>query len=135
MTRLRDMLIEHEGLRLKPYQCPAGKLTIGVGRNIEDNGISRDEAMLLLDNDIARCRRELSSLPWFAGLGEVRQAVLIDMNFNLGLNRFMGFRKTLVAVAAGDYTLASKEMIDSTWAKQVGARADRLARMMRTGEW
>ena len=52
VKRLKDMLIRHEGLKLKPYLCTAGKLTIGVGRNIQDRGITYQEAMMLLENDI-----------------------------------------------------------------------------------
>ena len=59
---IKDFIIKHEGLKLKPYICPAGKITIGVGRNIEDNGISEDEAMYLLNNDIKRCKTELMEI-------------------------------------------------------------------------
>ena len=135
-NKLTDMLIQHEGLRLKPYHCTAGKLTIGVGRNLDDRGITPDEAMYLLANDIRDSRKELSaSFPWFDKLDEVRQSVLIDMNVNLGLSRLKGFRNTLALIGVGKYEAAAVEMLNSKWAQQVGNRARRLSGMMRTGEW
>ena len=132
--RLIQQLIRHEGLKLKPYRCPAGKLTIGVGRNIEDNGITREEALYLLNNDIARCQRELyGAFPWFSELSETRREVLINMCFNLGLSRLQGFKNMLSALMNHDYEQAAEEMENSAWAKQVGFRADELAEIMRRG--
>lgn len=134
--KLTDMLVDHEGMRRKPYRCTAGKLTIGVGRNLDDRGISPDEAMYMLANDIRDSRRELSAtFPWFDKLDEVRQAVLIDMCVNLGLSRLQGFRNTLALIGVGKYEAAAQEMLDSKWAEQVGRRAQRLSRMMATGRW
>ena len=125
----------HEGERLKPYRCTAGKLTIGVGRNLEDRGISREESAMLLANDIAREERELlRALPWVAKLDEVRQRVLLDMSFNLGLVGLLNFKNTLATIQAGDYQRAAAMMLDSKWARQVGQRAERLSRMMATGK-
>ena len=135
MSRLRDQLVRHEGLRLKPYRCSAGKLTIGVGRNIEEVGITEAEAMLLLANDIIRVIEELESrIPVFTQLDEVRRRVLIDMCFNLGINRLLQFRRMLAALETGDWARAAAEMMDSKWARQVGSRALRLQRMMETGD-
>lgn len=133
--KLRKMLIEHEGLRLRPYLCPAGKISIGVGRNLEDVGISEDEALYLLENDIRRaeqtarwcCRRHGIE---FSGLQENVQLALLDMAFNLGY-RLSGFRKMFAALKAGDYKEAAREMLDSKWATQVGSRAQELAEMVR----
>lgn len=134
--KLTEMLVDHEGMRRKPYRCTAGKLTIGVGRNLDDRGISPDEAMYMLANDIKDSRRELSAaFPWFDKLDEVRQAVLIDMCVNLGLSRLQGFRNTLALIGVGKYEAAAQEMLDSKWAEQVGRRAQRLSRMMATGRW
>ena len=125
----------HEGERLKPYRCTAGKLTIGVGRNLEDRGITAQESAYLLANDIAAEERELlRALPWVAGIDEVRQRVLLDMSFNLGIVGLLGFKNTLATIQAGDYQRAAAMMLDSRWAKQVGARAERLSRMMATGK-
>lgn len=135
IEKLHAMLIDHERLKLKPYRCPAGKLTIGIGRNIEDNGISPAEALFLCDEDIKRCIKELKTFRWFLDLDEVRQAAMIDMNFNLGFPRFKGFRKMIAAIEAGYFDKAADEMLDSTWARQVGRRAQHLAHMMKTGCW
>jgi lysozyme len=125
----------HEGVRLKPYRCTAGKLTIGIGRNIEDRGITMAEAELLLRNDLADVRNGLANaLPWIATLDDVRQRVLIDMAFNLGIGGLLQFERTLAAVRAGEYQRAAAMMLQSRWASQVGERAKRLARMMETGQ-
>jgi lysozyme len=125
----------HEGERLKPYRCTAGKLTIGVGRNLEDRGITAQESDMLLANDIAREEAELMrALPWVGQLDDVRQRVLLDMSFNLGLAGLLGFKNTLAAIQAGDYQRGATMMLDSRWARQVGTRAERLSRMMATGK-
>jgi lysozyme len=134
----RDAMVRqlrlHEGERLKPYRCTAGKLTIGVGRNLEDRGITAEESAMLLANDIAAEERELlRALPWVATLDEVRQRVLLDMAFNMGIAGLLGFKHTLATIQAGDYKRAATMMLDSRWAKQVGQRAERLSRMMATG--
>ena len=125
----------HEGERLKPYRCTAGRLTIGVGRNLEDRGITREESAVLLANDIADMERELQrALPWVARLDEVRARVLVDMAFNLGVVGLLAFKRTLAAIEAGQYQQAATMMLDSKWAKQVGGRAERLSRMMATSK-
>ena len=124
----------HEGERLKPYRCSAGKLTIGVGRNLDDRGITREESAMLLDNDIRLLEVELyRALPWASALDDVRQRVLLDMAFNLGLPGLLQFKRTLEAIRTGQYQQAATMMLDSLWARQVGQRAERLSRMMATG--
>jgi len=135
MKRLIEMLKRHEGLRLKPYKCTAGKLSIGYGRNLEDMGISEVEAMVMLRNDIEQCYEELSVFSWFEDLDQVRQEALINMLYNLGLPTFLQFKKTLKFVAEGKYSQAAAEMLDSKWATQVGDRANELAYMMETGDY
>lgn len=131
---LRAQLIRHEGLRLKPYRDTLGVLTIGVGRNLDDRGLTEGEALYLLDSDIDLCERQLvARFPWFAALDAERQRVLLDMVFNLGLTRLLDFKKMLSAVGRGDYAAAAAEMLASRWATQVGARAKRLGLMMSTG--
>lgn len=135
MAALREQLIRHEGLRLKPYTDTVGKLTIGIGRNLTDRGISREEAEALLDNDIVLVVDGLSrELPWWSGLDDVRQLVLADMAFNLGLAGLLRFKNTLAYVKAGRYSDAADNMLMSRWAGQVGIRAIRLANMMRSGK-
>lgn len=135
-NRLRQMLIRHEGLSLKPYRCPAGRLTIGVGRNIEDVGVTELEAMLMLSNDMARVEKEaIGSFPWFKSLSIARQDVVLNMLFNMGLARFKGFKKMIAALIDGNFNKAADEMLDSKWASQVGIRAKELASMMRSGRY
>lgn len=133
---LEDQLIDHEGLELKPYHCTADKLTIGVGRNIQDRGITEDEARYLLKNDIKIVEDELlTRQPVVAGLDSVRQRVLVDMGFNLGLPILMKFQNMWAAIEDEDYHEAARQMMDSRWASQVGRRAERLAQAMSSGEW
>ena len=134
MRSIEDQLIMHEGLRLKPYRCPAGYLTIGVGRNLETKGISENEALFLLRNDIAEVTAQLERFDWFRALGPVRRKVLIDMCFNLGMAGLLGFQKMIEALKRADYEAAADEMVNSRWYGQVGERGRRLERMMRTGE-
>ena len=125
----------HEGERLKPYRCTAGKMTIGVGRNLDDRGITAAESAYLLGNDIDDSYAALlRALPWVAHLCEVRQRVLLDMAFNLGIKGLLTFKNTLATIQAGDYRKAGPMMLDSRWAGQVGKRADRLSTMMVTGK-
>ncbi len=127
-------LIEHEGLRLKPYRCPAGKLTIGIGRNLDDRGISEQEAAVLCRNDIDGAERDLDrNVPWWRELSAVRQMALVDMCLNLGWPRLSGFKRMLAALERTDYETAADEMLDSKWARQVGVRAVRIADMIRSG--
>jgi lysozyme len=133
--RLCQQLRLHEGVEHKPYKCTAGYLTIGVGRNIEERGLSDDEIDFLLDNDVQIVVDELGrTYDWFFDLSEVRQRVIADMVFNLGLPRFSQFKNMIAAIEAEDYVQASNEMMDSRWAEQVGLRASRLAEMMETDE-
>lgn len=130
--KVQQDLIRDESLQLKPYRCPAGKLTIGVGRNIEDNGITRDEAMYLLDRDIARCVKDLDrSLPWWRDLSDARQNALVNMCFNLGISRLCKFERMLGALRDGDWETAWAEALGSKWAEQVGDRAMRIAQIFK----
>ncbi len=120
---LMQELVRDEAVRLKPYRCTAGKLTIGVGRNIEDRG-----------NDIAICESELTAvLPNWRDLSDTRQRVMLNMVFNLGRDRLSKFTKFIGCMKMGDFEGAAKEMMDSAWATQVGQRAVRLRDMMLRG--
>lgn len=133
-AKLVEQLVEHEGERLKPYRDSVGKLTIGVGRNLDDRGITQAESRTLLDHDIATVIHELNvMLAWWVRLDDVRRRVLADMAFNLGVPGLLGFRLALAAMKAERWSDAAAEMLDSKWARQVGRRARRLAEMMRTG--
>lgn len=134
MGELINLLVTHEGLRLKPYRDPVGKLTIGVGRNLDDVGITEEEALYLLKNDINRVLGFLSTrYDWWSALTVNRKMALVDMCFNLGETRFRTFKRMIKALEQGDYEKAADEMLDSKWARQVKGRAQTLARMMREG--
>lgn len=134
LERLLTQLGGDEGRRKKPYRDTVGKLTIGVGRNLDDRGLRDDEIDLMLKNDVAEsigeCRRLFRM---FDSLSAVRQEVLVNMMFNLGFSRLAGFRRMHAALEEGNFVEASRQMLDSKWASDVGARADRLAKAMRTG--
>lgn len=135
--KLRAQLIRHEAVKLKPYVDTTGHLTIGVGRNLDTTGITGDEAQYLLSGDIDRAVRGLFTRypTWFPDLDPVRQAVLVNMAFNLGLAKLAGFTRMLSAVASKQFGLAADEMIASDWSKQVGQRSAELAAQMKTGTW
>jgi lysozyme len=130
-----------EDRRHFPYVDTADKITIGVGRNLTDKGISGDEIATLLENDIREVIASLNhALPWWTQLSEVRQRVLANLCFNVGAAGLLSFKRMLGAAHAGAYDVAADEMLDSDWAEQVGigtpehpGRALRLANMMRTG--
>ena len=136
--KLLEMLKRHEGVRSHVYLCSAGYETIGVGRNISKSGmgLSDDEVNYLLENDILRVLKELSSeYPWFNDLDDVRKDAMIDISFNLGATRLRGFRRALAAMEVADHTLAAKEFLDSKWSRDVKGRAHELASMIETGEY
>ena len=134
MDALKARLKADEGLRLKPYGDLKSKITIGYGRNLTDVGISSDEAEAMLDEDIDRTMAMLC-VNWqpFTGLDDVRQQVICNMAFNLGIVGLLKFTQTLAAISAGDYAQAAVGMRRSLWARQVGLRAERLAIAMETG--
>ena len=125
-----------EGFRAKPYLDTEGHWTVGFGWNMEAVPLDIDIARMILQREVERhtaaLRRDFS---WFDGLSECRQAVLINMAYNLGLDGLKKFQKMLTAVAGGYYKEAAKEMLDSKWSRQVGQRAVRLAIQMETDSW
>lgn len=132
---IQEQLRRDEGLKLKPYRDSVDKLTIGVGRNLTDCGISEAEANFLLRNDIANVIADLERNGYQGDTEDPRYAVLINMGFNLGVPGLLAFKNFLSAYRAADYATASTEMLDSVWAKQVGDRAHRLSQQMLLGEW
>lgn len=133
--RLYEQLELHEGKKSKPYKDTVGKLTIGIGRNLDDRGITEEEIVFLFGTDVALVEKDLDkNLKWWRDMSEVRQRVLADMCFNLGITKLLTFKNTLEAMRTGRYNDAASGMLNSLWAKQVKGRAVRLANMMRTGE-
>lgn len=138
MNRLQRLLIKHEGMRLKPYEDVLTEdITIGVGRNLDSIGLSEDEVLYLLDNDISRCSRELLyHFKWYPELCRVRQEAMINLCFNLGMTRLRTFKKALKAMSEGEYDIAADEFLDSKWATQVGShRTDDIHHMIKTGTY
>ena len=154
---LIEKLIVSEGLRLQVYKDTLGIDTIGIGRNLEDRGITKEElddldiptighvyeygiteadAVYLATNDVQIVEEELvRAHPCVDRLDSVRQLILIDMAFNMGVPRLCKFKKMWAAIECGDYPTAAKEMLDSRWAKQVKGRATKLANAMHNGEF
>lgn len=136
---ITKQLRRDEGVVEHAYQDHLGWWTIGVGRLIDKRKGGRltdDEINYLLANDIAEKERELeASVSFYKGLDEARKGVLLNMAFNLGVQGLLGFRNTLKLIETGKYEEASKEMLKSKWARQVGDRAARLSKQMLTGEW
>lgn len=129
--KLSTLLLAEEGYRKFPYKDTEGILTIGIGRNLQDKGLTRLEANYLLKNDILDAQDDLIRiLDNFDQLPENVQIVLLDMVFNMGIIKLLEFEKMLYAVESKDFKTASKEMLNSKWATQVGYRAKNLAKMM-----
>jgi len=152
-----EELIKHEGLKLQVYQDTLGIDTIGIGRNLEDRGISKEEldaldiptidhiyeygiteadAVYLATNDVQIVEEELlQAHPCVDRLDSVRQLILMDMAFNMGVPRLCKFKKMWNAIHEEDYPTAAKEMLDSRWANQVKSRSVKLAHAMHHGEF
>ena len=139
MKELIQMLKRHEGVKSHAYKCSQNKITVGVGRNIDQEGgigLSDDEIVYLLQNDVERVIKELASeYPWFNSLDEVRKDAMIDIAFNLGQTRLRLFKRALAGMEVGDYEKAAEEFLDSKWATQTGKRALELADMISTGDY
>jgi lysozyme len=145
--KLRLQLQRDERLRLVVYDDATGKPlkkgdtikgtpTIGWGRNLVNRGLSKDEALYLLDNDVDVAINDLHvGLPWAEQLDDARRGVLANMCFNMGLDGLLTFKHTLKAIKTGSYDDAANRMLASKWAGQVKDRALRLSRQMRTGYW
>ena len=139
MEKLIAMLKRHEGVETHAYECSEGKVTVGVGRNIDQEGgigLSDDEVDYLLQNDIERVVKELvAEYPWFSDLDDVRRDAMVDISFNLGATRLRLFKRALAAMETGKYKEAATEFLDSKWARQVGGRALELTDMISSGEY
>ena len=144
MQNLIEMLKRHEGEvvtngRHLIYKCPAGHWTIGIGRNVDVNGglgLSDEEVNFLLESDIARVIKELSTeYAWFSDLDDVRKDAMIDISFSLGQTKLRKFVLALEAMAIADHQTASKEFLDSDWSRTVKGRSVELAAMIETGEY
>ena len=130
----REQLKQDEGVREKVYMDSVGIPTIGVGRNLKDVGLSPYEINVLLENDLVKAENDSKIVfPCFDKLSDNRKAVLLNLAFNLGRSRLAGFVKFKEALEAGAFPQAAEELLQSKWATQVGARAQRLANKMKEG--
>jgi lysozyme len=138
-TQLETKLIEHEGIKRFAYQDTVGKLTIGIGRNIDDKGgkgLSTDECWYLLRNDIRDCRNELKDYDWYKGLDKVRSDAIVELCFNLGISGLLEFKDMLNALLLKQYTAAGSALKSSKWYGQVGkTRGDDLVFRIRNGQY
>src|SRR3569623_82185 len=133
---VKDLIFNHEGLRLHPYKDTQGYLTVGIGRNLEGNGISVAEAEFLLDNDIKNCEQQLrDKFPWYDDLDEVRKAVILDMCFEFGIKKLLTFTGTLGFIRDKKWKEAANAMRLSLWHRLVPNRCNEDALMMETGQW
>ena len=136
MNKLIEQLKIHEGMKLKPYLCTSKKLTIGIGRNLDDVGISKEEAEMLLKNDIYEATNQLlNAFPWMATFSDVRISAMINFTFNVGIGTVRKFSNTIEYLKNEDWDAAADEMMDSKWAEQVGDRAIQITEQIRTGKW
>ena len=137
----RDLLIEqitrHEGVRLKPYTDTTGHLTIGIGRNLSSKGITLEEAKHLLNNDVDEAIKEcFAVLPWFRALDTIRQAVITELVFNMGMRTFLTFKNTIAAIERRDYKAAGEGLRNSKWYQDVKAnRGDKIISQLTSGLW
>ena len=121
--QLKDHIKEYEGLSNVLYKCTSNKVSIGYGRNLEDVGISKDEAEYLLKNDIDIALDEVSEHFDMPNLPEPAQIVLVDMCFNMGISRLLNFRNMIKAMEEDDWDKAADELLDSKYAAQTKRRA------------
>lgn len=150
MEKILERLEYHESCVLKPYYCTGGKLTIGIGHNVEARpftaeeqkalgdwrkGITKNAAYMLLRNDVNLCLDKLKTLPFWKQLDDERQYALIDMCFQLGWFGLRKFKKMLNAMSEKNFAMAAYQCLDSQYAKQTPQRAKRIAHLIRTGEW
>lgn len=136
MNKLLEQLKIHEGFRSNVYTCSGGKKTVGYGRNLQDIGISEEEAEMLLKNDIYEATNQLlNAFPWMATFSDVRISAMINFTFNVGIGTVKTFTKSIDALKKEDFNLAADMMLDSRWANQVGDRAIQITEQIRTGRW
>ena len=136
MNKLIEQLKIHEGFRSNVYTCSGGKKTVGYGRNLQDIGISEEEAEMLLKNDIYEATNQLlNAFPWMATFSDVRISAMINFTFNVGIGTVRKFSNTIEYLKNEDWEAAADEMMDSKWAEQVGDRAIQITEQIRTGRW
>jgi lysozyme len=130
----RALVERHEGRRQRLYRCTAGKLTIGVGWNIEDRGLPNHIIDALLEYTLDGAAEDLDVvIPNWRTMSVRRQVALLDWSVQLGRVRMTGFRRAVVALRSEQYSTAAREMRDSTWARQVPSRAATITQAIEEG--
>lgn len=139
MSRLTELIEAQEGRKKTVYLDSEGFWTIGVGCLVDarkGGGLRDEEIDFIRDNRIALATSDVKhQFPWFVGLNEPRQAVLISMCFQMGLSGLLGFKKALAAMRDERWADAEREMRDSLWFKQTPERAGRMAHQIFSGAW
>lgn len=133
------MIKRHEGTGPMKNGChclytdTVGKHTIGYGHNLDDDGLTEEEAMYLLQNDLGRARQQArQAFPWFDWIDPTAQQVVTELVFNMGIGKYEMFHEMHAALNAKDYPKAASCLLDSLYAKQVGSRATELASILST---
>ena len=133
LQKLKDQLLRHEGLKLKPYVDSVGKITIGIGHNLTDKGLTLTQVNAIFLDDVNDTLAFISKhFPWWNVLNDTRQRAIFDLVFNMG-GEILTFKKMLAAIEVGDWTTAAAELLNSHYATQVGKRAHDVAAMLWTG--
>lgn len=133
LQKLQQQLIKHEGMKLKPYTDTMGKLTIGVGHNLTDDGLTASQVLSILNDDITNTLSFLTkTCPWFGNLNDARQRAITDLTFDIG-TKLLGFTNMIAAIQDLDWQRAHDELLNSAFAAQTGQRAKDLATMLLTG--
>ena len=142
-AKIFNQLKMHEGLSLTPYKDTKNNWTIGIGHllvsgQIIPERIDLDEAISLFWSDFNNVIQDLDrKLYWWRFLPEIQRRILVDITFNMGIGRLLGFRHMLNALYDGDNILAAKEMKDSDWYRDLdklgSPRAETLISWMKKG--
>jgi lysozyme len=147
---LEELLKLEENFKPNAYKDSLGIWTVGYGRNLRNKGLSRAEVIDLLQqvkvpeplaqkwlqSDIQDTRIDLERyVKVFPALDPVRQDVLVDMAFNMGVTGLLKFQHFLLFLAQGQWNEAADAMLNSLWATQVGNRAKVLSEMIRSGRY
>jgi lysozyme len=132
IPQLIEQLKRHEGFRANIYKDIVGVNTRGYGENLEIP-VSEKKAEAILIFDVNECIKQVMKHEWFTELNDIRQNVIINMVYNIGLQGLLQFKKMIQAIQDEDFEKASKEMLDSKWSQQTGKRSIELSLQMKTG--
>tara|TARA_B100000424_G_C22763566_1_gene411685 strand:- start:146 stop:556 length:411 start_codon:yes stop_codon:yes gene_type:complete len=136
MKKLIKEIKKHEGFRSRVYDDSLGISTIGIGFAIKDLKLDEDLADIILERKlIALIKKANDKFDWLKVMPEPVQNVIYNMIYQLGLNGFSKFKKTIEHLEAERFDKASAEMLDSLWAKQTPNRAIELSNIIKGQNW